>query len=360
MAEPYFTDGSRALIVTMKVADLAPPLLPNGVWRTFWTVPHAGGSASDSTYYVAMSTSETGAPAYAYGVFITNPTTGTVTQTRKGSAVGSESADGTIQITAPIATTGDPAIGTVISKITTESRLLVGTSVTGGLIEQVDIGGGTGHYTITGNNTCSLALVGPTGRSVDCGNLPLNFFLMNTGASAANFDYQLTDSLGWTSTSSAPLAGQTGSLAAGGTFTLQIGATVPPGFGRQNGYHWTGSITGQPATVHTMQVAFLDTCQATTGVGDPTPGRHVLALAHPTPNPFTRSTRIDFELPSAGHVRLAVYSVTGQRVQTLVDGQREAGRGSVMFEGRGLATGMYFIRLEAAGRKLVHTMLLVR
>src|SRR5207249_8768179 len=101
MAEPFFADGSRELIVTMKVADLAPPLTPNGVWRTFWTVPHAGGSANDSTYYVAMSTDQTGAPTYAFGVFVTNPTTGTVTQTRKGTAVGSESADGTIQIASP-------------------------------------------------------------------------------------------------------------------------------------------------------------------------------------------------------------------------------------------------------------------
>src|SRR5262249_46345631 len=139
LAEPYFTDGSRKLIVTMKVADLTPPLTPNGVWRTFWTVPHAGGSANDSTYYVAMSTDQTGAPSYAFGVFITNPTTGTVTQTRKGTAVGSESPDGTIQIASPLASAGDPAPGTEIGKITTESRVLVGTSVSGGLIEQVDI-----------------------------------------------------------------------------------------------------------------------------------------------------------------------------------------------------------------------------
>jgi hypothetical protein len=141
MAEPYFTDGTRALIVTMKVADLTAPLTPNGVWRTFWTVPHAGGSGNDSTYYVAMSTDQTGTPSYAFGVFVTNATTGTITQTRKGTAVGSESPDGTIQIASPLAYAGDPPVGTEISKVTTESRLLVGTSVTGGLIEQVDIGG---------------------------------------------------------------------------------------------------------------------------------------------------------------------------------------------------------------------------
>ena len=360
MAEPYFTDGTRALIVTMKVADLTAPLTPNGVWRTFWTVPHAGGSGNDSTYYVAMSTDQTGAPSYAFGVFITNATTGTLTQTRKGTAVGSESPDGTIQIAAPLADAGDPPVGTEISKVTTESRLLVGTSVTGGLIEQVDIGGGTGHYTIVGNSFCSLALVAPKARSLDCGNLSLNFYLMNTGPSAANFDYQLTDSLGWTTTSSAPLSGQTGSLAAGATFMLNVGAIVPPGQGKQNVYHWTGSITGQPSTLHATQATFLDTCQATAGVIGPAAERHILALERPTPNPFTRSARIDFELPSDGHVRLAVYAVTGQRVQTLIDGPRQAGRSSVTLEARGLPTGIYYVRLETAGRKLVRTVLLMK
>jgi len=358
LAEPYFTDGSRALVVTMKVADLTPPLPPNGVWRTFWTVPHASGTANDSTYYVAMSTDQTGAPTYAFGVFITNATTGSITQTRKGTAVGSESPDGTIRITSPMIYAGDPPAGTDISKITTESRVLVGTSVSGGLIEQVDIGGGTGHYTLVGNGSCSLALAGPAGRSVDCGALPLTFYLMNTGPGTANFDYQLSDSLGWTTSSSAPLSGQTGAMAAGATFTLSVSATVPPGLGTQNVYHWTGAITGQPSTLHALQTSFDDTCHATAGV--PGPERHVLAFDRSVPNPFTRSTRLDYEIPTSGYVRMAVYTVTGQRVRTLIDGVREAGRGSATLDGRGLPAGIYFVRLDAAGRRLVRTVMLVR
>ena len=360
MAEPYFADGSRALVVTMKVANLAPPLPPNGVWRTYWTVPHAGGSPNDSTYYVAMSTDQTGAPSYAFGVFVTNATTGTITQTRKGTAVGSETPDGTIRITSPMVYAGDPPAGTELSKITTESRVLIGTSVTGGLIEQVDVGGGTGRYTLVGNGSCSLALAGPTGRAVDCGSLPLAFFLMNTGPDATNFDYQLTDSLGWTKSASAPLSGQTGTLAAGSTFTLDVSATVPPGAGTQNVYRWTAAITGQPATLHAFEASFDDTCHATTGVPGPGPRPYVLALERSVPNPFARSTRLDYEVPTSGHVRLAVYAVTGQRLRVLVDGEREAGRGSATLDGRGLAAGIYYVRLDAGGRRLVRTVMLVR
>jgi hypothetical protein len=360
MAEPYTGDGSQKLIVTMKVADLTPPLTPNGVWRTFWTMPHAGGSANDSTYYVAMSTDQTGTPSYAFGVFITNATTGTITQTQKGAAVGSESPDGTIQIASPLVYAGSPAAGTTLGKITTESRVLVGTSVTGGLIEQMDIGGGTGQYTLVGNDGCALALVGPAGRAVDCGSLPLDFYLMNTGPGAANFEYHLADSLHWTASASAPLSGETGSLAPGATFTLAVGAFVPSGLGMQNVYRWTGAISGQPSTLHLLQTTFADTCNATTGVDGSGNRPNVLALARAVPNPFTRATRIDYEIPTRGLVKLSVYSVTGERIQTLVDGMGEPGRGSATFDGRRFPPGLYYVRLEAAGRKLVRSMILLR
>jgi hypothetical protein len=130
----------------------------------------------------------------------------------------------------------------------------------------------------------------------------------------------------------------------------------------QNVYRWTGSITGQPSTIHMMQATFVDTCSATSAVGDPGPTNRprVLALAGAVPNPFTRSTRLDFEIPVSGHVKLVVYSVTGQRTQTLIDGFREAGRGSAIFDGRGLQAGIYYVRLETPSGKLVRSVMLLR
>src|SRR5258706_16433028 len=101
----------------------------------------------------------------------------------------------------------------------------------------------------------------------------------------------------------------------------------------------TAWISGQPSPSNTMRLAYTDTCTATTGVGGTNPPRRVLALARPAPNPFTRSTRLDYEIPTAGHVRLAVYSVTGQRIQTPVDGARAPGPASLPFEGPGLPVG---------------------
>ena len=71
------------------------------------------------------------------------------------------------------------------------------------------------------------------------------------------------------------------------------------------------------------------------------------ALSQNIPNPFNAATAIAYDLPEAGHVRLRVYTVTGQKVAELVDGNREAGHYRVEFDGAGLATGVYLYRLEA-------------
>jgi len=64
------------------------------------------------------------------------------------------------------------------------------------------------------------------------------------------------------------------------------------------------------------------------------------------PNPFNPSTRIGFELPHGGHVRLEVLNALGQRVALLVDEAREAGRHEVRFQPKALAS-VYYYRLES-------------
>jgi hypothetical protein len=86
------------------------------------------------------------------------------------------------------------------------------------------------------------------------------------------------------------------------------------------------------------------------------------------PNPFNPSTVIQYELPSASQISLVVYDVLGRAVATLVDGIIDAGLQHVVFNAKGLASGMYFCRLEArpvitdgtVGFTSVKRMLLVR
>lgn len=88
----------------------------------------------------------------------------------------------------------------------------------------------------------------------------------------------------------------------------------------------------------------------TLAVETPTPTLPLsLHLSQNFPNPFNPITTIRFELPVSGRVRLVVYDVTGQLVQTLVEGMMPAGAHRRAFDAGRLASGIYFYRLEAEG-----------
>lgn len=70
------------------------------------------------------------------------------------------------------------------------------------------------------------------------------------------------------------------------------------------------------------------------------------------PNPFNPSTRFDFALPRYSQVKIDIFNVLGQKIKTLADGEYEAGRYSVTWDGvddKGVATatGIYFYRMNA-------------
>jgi len=100
--------------------------------------------------------------------------------------------------------------------------------------------------------------------------------------------------------------------------------------------------------------ARFQTGTATTGVGeeDGTPSSFVLSQNYP--NPFNGETRIQFQMPAAGRVRLAVYDLLGREIAVLVDEVRLPGSYGVSFDasragpgGTGLASGVYIYRLTA-------------
>jgi hypothetical protein len=83
-------------------------------------------------------------------------------------------------------------------------------------------------------------------------------------------------------------------------------------------------------------------------VGDGEDGQpKKFALEQNYPNPFNPATEIEFQIPAAGRVRLVVYDSLGKLLAVLVDGQREAGRHRVRWDGRTAASGVYLYRLEA-------------
>ena len=64
------------------------------------------------------------------------------------------------------------------------------------------------------------------------------------------------------------------------------------------------------------------------------------------PNPAAGRARVAFGLAEGGAVRLAVYDALGREVAVLADGAVTAGRHVAAFDGSGLASGVYVVRLE--------------
>ncbi len=86
------------------------------------------------------------------------------------------------------------------------------------------------------------------------------------------------------------------------------------------------------------------------------------ALYQNYPDPFNPSTTIVYQLPVAAHVTLKVYTVLGQEVATLVDGDQQPGLRSIAWDGEHASSGIYLCRIVATSggrtftqvRKMVH------
>jgi hypothetical protein len=94
----------------------------------------------------------------------------------------------------------------------------------------------------------------------------------------------------------------------------------------------------------------------------PFPGLMITSLR---PNPFNSLTTLSFTLPNPGSTALAVYSLTGQRVRTLVSGPLSAGAHSVSWDGRddagrAVSSGLYLSRLESGGKTATAKMLMMK
>jgi len=83
------------------------------------------------------------------------------------------------------------------------------------------------------------------------------------------------------------------------------------------------------------------------------------------PNPFNPATTIEYTLPSRSHVEIAIYNILGQRVTTLAETDKPAGRYSVTWDGcddsgKRQASGIYFYQIRTDNKTESKKMLLLK
>ncbi len=98
-------------------------------------------------------------------------------------------------------------------------------------------------------------------------------------------------------------------------------------------------------SIHFVEPVRAEAAAGNVAAGGSAPPEFALLQNHP--NPFNPSTTIRFDLASDRDVSLKVYNALGQVVSELVSGHRPAGRYSIVWDASGIASGVYFYRLEA-------------
>jgi len=124
------------------------------------------------------------------------------------------------------------------------------------------------------------------------------------------------------------------------------------------------SISGNSFTVAIppLSVHHLVLSTGATEVVEQTQGQPGFELAQNYPNPFNGEAKIGFSVsgPGSSRVKLAVYDVLGREVALLVDEEKSAGSYSVPWNARGLASGIYFCRMQAERFSQARRLLLLK
>jgi hypothetical protein len=83
-------------------------------------------------------------------------------------------------------------------------------------------------------------------------------------------------------------------------------------------------------------------------------------LSQNYPNPFNPSTTIRFSLPKETQLKINIYNMLGELVETLAEGTYEAGYHKVTFDASALPSGAYIYRIESSEFVQVRKMILIK
>jgi hypothetical protein len=131
----------------------------------------------------------------------------------------------------------------------------------------------------------------------------------------------------------------------GDHFVIPVRFT-PPGVGQYRGLLSVATVE------HYYQIPVL-------GRGVPPQGSGALVL-NVAPNPFNLMTTIRYVLPEPAAVKITLYDILGRMTKQIDVLPQPAGEHSVMIDAAGLASGVYFATIEAAGQIATRKVLLLK
>ncbi|TAL65136.1 MAG: T9SS type A sorting domain-containing protein, partial [Bacteroidetes bacterium] len=73
-----------------------------------------------------------------------------------------------------------------------------------------------------------------------------------------------------------------------------------------------------------------------------------LNLSQNFPNPFNSMTNIEFSIPKKAFIKLSLYDVKGEKINELINEEKERGYYSIIINNKDLSTGIYFYRLSTS------------
>ena len=83
-------------------------------------------------------------------------------------------------------------------------------------------------------------------------------------------------------------------------------------------------------------------------------------LSQNYPKTFNPSTTIEFTLPKSEFVELKVFNILGKKMATIVSNKLNQGNHTYTFDGKNLASGVYYYELVAGDYREVKKMILLR
>ncbi len=124
--------------------------------------------------------------------------------------------------------------------------------------------------------------------------------------------------------------------------------------GKTNEFHLSSfeNILNIPGEAEKVEISLIDEAQHEKPKS--------FKLMQNYPNPFNATTNIVFSLPKYQNVSLDIFSITGEKVRTLINQEMTSGTHTVSFDAFDLSTGMYFYRLRAGEFVKTRKMLLLK